>query len=591
MAKLLLFSTLILLGLATGAHARQVAGPPVPRAFQVRRALDIQKLSVVTAGRFPNRIATCDVLVVGGGVGGCAAAEALARLGRSVILAEPTRVLGGQFTAQGVATPDENSYIEQDPGTATRSYRELREAVRAWYAAQPGIRPGRERNVGACWVSRISGEPAVWEQAIRARLDRYSGPGGIRQILMRHQLIEVRRFAHDGRYHYADFVDLESGRVTRVAARFLIDATEMGDGLLLAGSPWIVGAEGREEHDEPSAPQTPRPDWIQSFTYCFVVRWTPEGPHTIVEKPEEYDYFKSLGTYSLGYDYSDERGRVYYKVFERAPGAAGPFWSYRRLVAASSFTDNPRYATDLSLINWPGNDFHEENPIAPSPQGGYWGDPENAPILPLEEQIRILNRAKAYARGFLHWLQTECPRDDGGFGYPEMQLALDVLGSDDGFALHPYIRESRRLLADFTLTENHIRFDPEQPERKTGALLFDTVGIALYAIDIHPAKNEPPLLARALPYQLPLGSFIARSGPENLLPAAKNFGATRLALSSARMHPIEWLVGEVAGNLAAFCLERGVMPRTVRQTPELLTAFQRQLAEGGVTLSWEGVVQ
>jgi hypothetical protein len=553
----------------------QEAGPPVPDSLRARQALDIEKLRVVAAQRFPRRVPTCDVLVVGGGVGGCAAAEALARRGRSVILVEPTRSLGGQFSSQGVATPDENSFIERVPGTATRSYRELREQVRAWYAAQPGIRPGRWLNVGQCWVSRISGEPWVWESAVRARLDALTGPGGVKEVLTRHQLLDVQQFPQDGRFHYADFVDLEGGRITRVAARFMLDASEMGDGLLLAGSPWRVGAEGREEYDEPDAPETPRPEWIQSLTYCFALRWVPEGPHTIVEKPDEYDDFKALGVYSLDYLYSDERGRVTYKVFERAPGAGGPFWTYRRLIAASSFRGNSQYAADLSLINWPGNDFHEHF----SPIG-----------QPLSEQIRILKRAKAFAQGFLYWLQTECPRDEGGYGYPEMQLATEAMGSEDGFALHPYVRESRRLLAEFTLTENHIRFRPEEPERKTGETFLDTVGIALYAIDIHPAAGEPPLLTRALPYELPLGAFIPREGPENVLPAAKNFGATRLALASARMHPIEWLAGEVAGNLAAFCLERGVMPREVRSRPELLGAFQTQLAAGGITLTWDGIL-
>ena len=58
-------------------------------------------------------------------------------------------------------------------------------------------------------------------------------------------------------------------------------------------------------------------------------------------------------------------------------------------------------------MNWRGNDFHEESSLG----------------KPLAEQARILERGKAFAQGFLYWLQTECPRDDGsGFGYPEIQL-------------------------------------------------------------------------------------------------------------------------------------------------------------------------
>jgi hypothetical protein len=562
---------------ATSAPAPSAAAPPSSpdQLGTARTVLDIQKLRGVTAPKEPNLVPTCDVLVVGGGLGGVAAAEALARRGRSVILVEPTSMLGGQLTAQIVPVPDENSYIERTPGVGTRSYRELREQVRAKYAAEPGIKPGMEKNVGQAWVSRVSGEPAVWEAAVRERLETLRGMGGLKQVLLRHQLVSVHRFPESGRFHYAEFVDLDTGRLTRISAQFMLDATEFGDGLLLAGSPWTVGAEARREHNEPHAPEEARPDWIQSFTYCFVLRWTPNAPHQLVEKPPEYDYFKSLGEYTLGYDYSDERGRVYYKVFKTVPGAGGPFWTYRRLVAAASFKENPRYETDLSLINWRGNDFHEENPIGHE----------------VEEQIRILQRGKWFAQGFLYWLQNECPRDDGGYGYPEMQLAADLEGSDAGFALHPYIRESRRLQAQFTLTENHLAPDANNPDKKMGEEFFDSVGTALYAMDIHPAKGEPPFLSRALPYHIPLGSFIPRSGPDNVLPAAKNFGATRLALSSARMHPTEWLAGEIAGHLAAFCLQHRVVPAAVRGTPELLSAFQAGLREAGVPLSWREILE
>jgi hypothetical protein len=536
--------------------------------------LDIQELRLVPAPRFPNSIPTCDVLVMGGGLGGVAAAEALVRQGMTVVLTEPTSLLGGQLTSQGVCLPDENSYIEREPGAGTRSYRALREDLRAAYRAVPGIVPGRAASPGVAWVSRISGEPEVWDRVIRERLRPYEGAGGIRRIFLRHQLIEVRRFSHSGQYHFADFLNLDTGRVTRVAARFLLDASELGDGLASAGAPWTVGQEARSAHNEPSAPETPRPDWIQSLTYCFAVRWQQNGPYRLVEKPEEYDYFKSLGEYTLGYDYVD-RGRVYYQVFRQVPGSGGPFWTYRRIIAASSFRNNPRYGQDLALINWRGNDFHEENPIG----------------KPAEEQIRILKRARAFALGFLYWLQNECPRDDGGTGYPEMQLAPEVMGSRDGLSLHPYIRESRRLLSEATLNENHLRADPVAPNRPWGEEFADTVGIALYAIDIHPAKGEPPLLARALPYHLPLGAFIPRSGPTNVLPAAKNFGATRLALASARMHPTEWLAGEIAGNLAAFCLLRNVLPTAARSNPELLAAFQGQLAATGVPLRWRDIIR
>ena len=66
-----------------------------------------------------------DILIVGGGLGGVAAALAALRLGRRVILTEETDWIGGQLTAQGVP-PDENPWIDRECTGCTASYRRLR---------------------------------------------------------------------------------------------------------------------------------------------------------------------------------------------------------------------------------------------------------------------------------------------------------------------------------------------------------------------------------------------------------------------------------------------------------------------------------
>ena len=68
----------------------------------------------------------CDILIVGAGLGGVAAALAALRLGKSVILTEETDWIGGQMTAQAVP-PDEHPWIETTGCTA--SYRRLRENI------------------------------------------------------------------------------------------------------------------------------------------------------------------------------------------------------------------------------------------------------------------------------------------------------------------------------------------------------------------------------------------------------------------------------------------------------------------------------
>ena len=71
-----------------------------------------------------------DLVIIGGGLGGCAAALAAARNGLRVIMTEETDWIGGQLTSQAVP-PDENQWIERHGGTL--SYQELRNRIRDYY--------------------------------------------------------------------------------------------------------------------------------------------------------------------------------------------------------------------------------------------------------------------------------------------------------------------------------------------------------------------------------------------------------------------------------------------------------------------------
>ena len=76
--------------------------------------------------------AAADLVIIGGGFGGCAAALAALRRGLRVIMTEETDWIGGQLTQQAVP-PDENAWIETIGGTA--SYRDLRVRLRDYYRA------------------------------------------------------------------------------------------------------------------------------------------------------------------------------------------------------------------------------------------------------------------------------------------------------------------------------------------------------------------------------------------------------------------------------------------------------------------------
>ncbi|MEO1972273.1 MAG: FAD-dependent oxidoreductase, partial [Pirellulaceae bacterium] len=112
----------------------------------------------------------------------------------------------------------------------------------------------------------------------------------------------------------------------------------------------------------------------------------------------------------------------------------------------------------------------------------------------------------------MYWLQTEAHRLDGGVGFPELRLRPDIVGTEDGLAKYPYVRESRRIRACFTVLEEHV--GAEQRASITGksgnelkaASFPDSVGVGSYAIDLHPSTGGDNYIDFAtLPFQVPLG--------------------------------------------------------------------------------------
>ena len=244
-----------------------------------------------------------------------------------------------------------------------------------------------------------------------------------------------------------------------------------------------------------------------------------------------------------------------------------PWWRFRRILDRANF--EPGFAaSDITVVNWPQNDYWFGTVVG----------------VPPEERARQHEAARQLSLSLLYWLQTEAPRPDGGQGYPGLRLRGDVVGgTPDGLALAPYVRESRRLRAEVTVLEQDIA----HPLRPEGPKLFDdSVGIGCYRIDLHPRTSGAGYLDLGCwPFQIPLGAMIPVR-VENVLPGGKNLGVTHITNGAFRVHPVEWNIGEVAGLLAAFCLEQRQPPRAVRNRPDLLDDFQALLVREGIELSW-----
>ncbi len=540
------------------------------------------RAALATAGAGTRELAA-DVAILGGGLGGVAAAIAALRAGKRVVLAEETDWLGGQTTQQGVP-PDEHPWIESFG--ATRSYRELRTRIRDYYRRNyplsAAARASATLNPGNGGVSPICCEPRVILAAIEEMLAPWVSAGKL-LVLLEHKLAAAD--AAGDRVRSATVRDLRGGADRTLQAPYFIDATELGDLLPLAGVEFVTGAESRAETGELHAPAEPQPANHQACTACFAMDHLPGEDHRI-SKPAEYDFWRSFmpkltppwtGPLLSFTDIHPSTGKKRVHTFvPDAPGRGdGGLWTYRRIADRRNF-EAGAYRSDICLVNWPQNDYY---------LGNLFGGTE-------EEAARHRTGAKALSLCLLYWLQNDAPRPDGGTGWPGLRLRPDVLGTADGLAKHVYVREARRIRAEFTVVEAHVgtemrRAATGKPDDELSAEKFpDSVGVGSYRIDLHPSTGGDNYIdISSLPFQIPLGALIPRR-VENVLAACKNLGVTHITNGCFRLHPVEWNIGEAAGALAAFSLSNGEPPRRVRAHVPLREEFQRDLRAAGVELDW-----
>jgi hypothetical protein len=521
---------------------------------------------------------TPDVAVIGGGVGGCAAALTLAESGHSVVMSEEYAWIGGQFTSQAVP-PDEHGWIERFG--CTRSYRRFRELVRAYYRThyplRPEVREAPRLNPGNGWVSPLCHEPRVALAVLEAMLAPHISSGRL-CILHRHRPVAVRS---DGADRLAAVVvsDLDRGTATELRARWFLDATENGDLLPLASVEHVTGAEARSETGEAGAPEVAAPGNIQAFSACFVLEEHAQENH-VIPPPPRYDFWRRyvprlsppwpgplLGWAGLN-PRTMKAMRYNFDPHREKPGLFSGLWAYRRIIDRAQFEPGT-YSSDLCLVNWPMIDYLEGDLLG-------CDDPTRAATIADAKQLSL---------SVVHWLQTAAPRPDGGAGWPGLRLRGDLLGTTDGLAMAPYIRESRRIRAVRTIVERDVSAT-FRPGETLAERYEDSVGVGYYRIDLHPSTGGDNYIdVPSLPFRIPLGALIPVR-MENVLPAAKNIGTTHLTNGCYRLHPVEWNIGEAAGALCVHCLDTGLTPRAIHADAERVRDFQTRLEQRGVELAW-----
>jgi hypothetical protein len=435
---------------------------------------------------------TADILVVGGGTGGTAAAIQAARRGAKTILVSEFPWLGGMLTSAGVSAPDGNELMAWQTGLWGAFLRELRQR-------QPG-------GLDNSWVSFFSYDPRIGAKIFAdwvAELPNLHWICGQvpKAVLQQGNCITGVEFA--------DFT---------VTAKIILDGTELGDLLALGEIPYRWGWELQAEWEEKSAPadhnHITEKYPVQSPTWVVVMQDFGEDVAPEIPPAPNYEPALFAGAWD---NYGAEK-----------------FWNYGRLPGG------------LAMINWPicGNDYGEGV--------GRLVESEAA-------KQEFLQESRWHSQNFAHFIQINLGRRYG--------LAESVFPNNSGaWALHPYYRESRRLVGLTTIREQDIL---PLPGGRVASLFADAIAVGNYANDHHYPGFNWPLQPKSIrwggrwtgtPFTIPYGSLVPAT-IDGLLVCEKNISVSHIANGATRLQPVVMGIGQAAGMAAAMCVELNCQPR------------------------------
>jgi len=190
-----------------------------------------------------------DLVIIGGGVGGIAAALSACRRGLRVGLTEENDWIGGQLSSQAVP-PDENPWIEK--GGCTAMYSEYRTRVREYYKRHFKLTDAAAKdpmlNPGGGWVSRLCHEPRAAWMTLLEMAAPYLHSGRL-QIFTRTRAVQA--WARADRVEAVEVEMQLDNRREIWTAPYFIDATELGDLLPISGAEYRYGSESIHETGEP----------------------------------------------------------------------------------------------------------------------------------------------------------------------------------------------------------------------------------------------------------------------------------------------------------------------------------------------------
>lgn len=567
----------------------------------------------------------CEVVVIGGSLGGVAAASHAMRTGVSTCLIELTPWLGGQISAQGVSALDESRAMRSRDNFSP-SWEAFKQLIRRQPVQLPSWMnlpsPMAVEELENCWVGELCFSPRaganaaeMWMRAASASSpeSRWSTSTAFkgasfdasgRQITAIYAVKRIPRspeYAPQGRLSqeldawYSWSPDATYNKIPlRLQAPpggrlIVIDATDTGELVGWANFPHRVGSDAQAQTGEVNAASMANPDCTQAYTYPFILATLDDGGGS-------YEQLKQVQS-----DLSRKEHRAQFDLEGFPFFDSGSVFNYRRMISQyPGDGTNLTQLGEMTLINWNrGNDWHIMEP----------------PLILTEEDIVLSGQRLNWLGG----LSTESLKDaeNHALVFAEWLLETQVqpylplsfisgpdapMGTHSGLSMVPYIREGRRILGRPAYgQDNFMMVEADLREDMTGGRDFSPTAVALahYDIDIHGCRywdKRPTYEASGAsikefvvrPLQIPLEALVPQ-GVDNVLIGGKSIAVSHIVNGVTRVHYGEWSVGAAAGATAGWLLRYG-RPADLNPSQIVVTgqmpALQQFLIDQGLRFTW-----